>query len=181
MRATDFIKRYCVNCEDFDDRYGCRAYDGEECDEVYGQPRWRGLKMSDRVTMLCDKRHKEEGAKDMKRNRKTTSSIAAIADLIDVPRRKFAKDIEALQKPKRTIWVMKEPKSGCYLFYAYDFSFCFLGDIDTLLFGTNRLLFADTRKELEEDCDIKHFAKESGFKLKPVRITVEIKECKGVR
>lgn len=109
--------------------------------------------------------------------KKTSSAVAAIADKIDVPRRKFAKDIEALQKPKRTIWVMKEPKSGCYLFNDYDFSYYFLGDIDTLLLG-NRLLFADTRKELEEARGIKRFSKETGFKFKPVRITVEIREKK---
>lgn len=120
----------------------------------------------------------EEGAKDMKRNRKTTSAIATMADIIDVPRRKFAKDIEALQKPKRTIWVMKEPKSGCYMFYSHYNPQYILGDINTLLFGGG-LVYANTRKELEEDCDIKRFAKDTGFKLKPVRITVEIKECRG--
>ncbi len=72
---------------------------------------------------------------------------------------------------------MKEPKSGCYLFYDYDFSYYFLGDIDTLLLG-NRLLFADTRKELEDARGIKRFAKENGFNLKPVRITVELREEK---
>ena len=63
MKAADFIKTYCVNCDDFDDLYGCRAYDGEECDEVYGEPRWRGLKMSERVNMLCAKRREKGGKK----------------------------------------------------------------------------------------------------------------------
>lgn len=116
----------------------------------------------------------------MKKNRKNSAAIAAIADIIDVPRRKFAKDIEALQKPRRTIWVMKEPKSGCHLFYSHYNPQYILGDINTLLSGGG-LVYANTRKELEEDCDIKRFAKETGFKFKPVRITVEIKEHKGGR
>lgn len=68
MKTADFIKKHCVGecCPDFDDRYGCRAYDGEECDEAFGHPRWRGLKMTDRVTKLCEKRH-EEGGKDADR------------------------------------------------------------------------------------------------------------------
>ena len=117
----------------------------------------------------------------MKKDHKTTSAITAMADLIGVPRRRLAKDIEALQKPKRTIWVMKEPKSGCYLFYSYynPIRYC-LGDIDTLLFG-GELLFAKTRKELAATYTVKRFAKETGLKLVPVRITVEIKECKGGR
>lgn len=118
----------------------------------------------------------------MKKTKKTSSAIAAIADLIDVPRRKFAKDIEALQKPKRTIWVMKEPKSGYYLFYCHynPLRRCLLGDIDTLLFG-NGLMYANTRKELKELVEmlsIKRFTKETGFNLKPVRITVELREKK---
>ena len=61
MKTADFIKTYCIGatCQDFDDRYGCRAYDGEECDEAFTHPRWRGLKMADRVSRLCEKRHKE--------------------------------------------------------------------------------------------------------------------------
>ena len=115
----------------------------------------------------------------MKKDKKTSSAVAVIADLIGVRRRKFAKDIEALQKPKRTIWVMKEPKSGCYLFYSHynPVPLCLLGDIDTMLWG-NMLLFADTRRELVEMLGIKRFIKETGFKLKPVRITVEIREEK---
>lgn len=62
MKTADFIKEYCVGtwCPDFDHRYGCRAYIGEECDEAYGYPRWRGLKMSDRVTMFCEKKERKE-------------------------------------------------------------------------------------------------------------------------
>lgn len=98
------------------------------------------------------------------------------------PLRKFAKDIEALQKSKRTIWVMKDPKSGCYLFYSHynPLRQYILGDIDTLLFG-NGLLYANTREEMVETPSTKRFAKEAGIKFKPVRITVEIKECKGGR
>lgn len=59
MKTDDFINRYCIGttCPDFDDRYGCRAYDGEECDEAFSQPIWHGLKMADRVTKLCNRRH----------------------------------------------------------------------------------------------------------------------------
>lgn len=58
MKTDDFIKMYCIGttCPDFDERYGCRAYDGEECDEAFSQPIWHGLKMADRVTMFCEKR-----------------------------------------------------------------------------------------------------------------------------
>lgn len=65
MKTADFIKEHCVGetCPDFDHRDGCHAYDGEECDAAFNHPRWRGLKMADRVTMLCEKRHKEGGAK----------------------------------------------------------------------------------------------------------------------
>ena len=118
----------------------------------------------------------------MKKTNKTSSDVAAvIADLVGVPRRKLAKDIEALQKPKRTIWVMKEANSGCYLFYSHynpnPLRHYMLGDIDTLLLGAG-LLYANTRKELVAMHSIKRFAKETGFKFKPVRITVEIREEK---
>ena len=65
MKTTDFIKRYCIGmtCPDFDNRYGCRAYLDEECDEAYSYPKWHGLKMADRVSILCEKRHKKECAK----------------------------------------------------------------------------------------------------------------------
>ena len=63
MKTADFIKRYCIGttCPDFDGRCGCRAYDGEECDEAFTYPIWRGLKMADRVTMLCEDQHKKKG------------------------------------------------------------------------------------------------------------------------
>lgn len=58
VKTADFIKEHCVRetCQYFDDRYGCRAYDGEECDEAFVQPIWHGLKMVDRVNMLCENR-----------------------------------------------------------------------------------------------------------------------------
>lgn len=64
MKTMDFIKRHCVGetCPDFNNRYGCRAYDGEECDAAFNHPRWRGLKMADRVTKRCE-RATEGGAK----------------------------------------------------------------------------------------------------------------------
>ena len=69
MKTDDFIKMYCIGttCPDFDNRYGCRAYDGEECDEAFSQPIWHGLKMADRVTMFCEKKNlkicrKKEGS-----------------------------------------------------------------------------------------------------------------------
>lgn len=65
MTTADFIKRYCIGtaCPDFDGRYGCRAYIDEECDEAFNHPRWRGLKMADRITRLCEKQHEEGDAK----------------------------------------------------------------------------------------------------------------------
>ena len=64
MKTIDFIKKYCIGmtCSDFDDHCGCCAY-LEVCDEAYSHPKWRGLTMMDRVSMLCEKRYKEEGAK----------------------------------------------------------------------------------------------------------------------
>lgn len=64
MRTEDFIREHCIGtfCPHFD-YDGCHAYDGEECDAAFNHPRWRGIKMADRVTMLCEKRHKEGGAK----------------------------------------------------------------------------------------------------------------------
>ena len=61
MKTADFINSYCIGttCPDFDHRYGCRAYDGEECDEAFNHPIWRGLKMADRVTKLCERRYSE--------------------------------------------------------------------------------------------------------------------------
>ena len=61
MKTADFVKEHCVgtNCPHFDHRDGCRAYDGEECDAAFNHLRWRGLKMADRVTNLCERRHKE--------------------------------------------------------------------------------------------------------------------------
>ena len=60
VKTADFIKMYCIGqtCPDFDGRYGCRAYIDEECDEAYGQPRWRGLKMTDRINNLCEREYK---------------------------------------------------------------------------------------------------------------------------
>ena len=65
MKTADFIKQHCVGetCPDFDYRYGCRAYIDEECDEAFTHPIWRGLKMADRITMLCEKQHEEGGEK----------------------------------------------------------------------------------------------------------------------
>lgn len=65
MKTDDFIKCYCIGmaCPDFDRRDGCRAYSGEECDEAFAHPLWRGLAMADRVTMLCERRHREGGDK----------------------------------------------------------------------------------------------------------------------
>ena len=64
MKTADFVKRYCIGtfCTDFDKRDGCHAYDGEECYAAFNHPAWRGLKMAERVTMLCEKRQ-EGGAK----------------------------------------------------------------------------------------------------------------------
>ena len=61
MKTAYFINSYCIGttCPDFDYRYGCRAYDGEECDEAFNHPIWRGLKMADRVTKLCERRYIE--------------------------------------------------------------------------------------------------------------------------
>ena len=61
MKTADFIKKHCAGktCPNFDRRDGCLAYGGEECDAAFNHPRWHGLKMADRVTMLCEKRQRE--------------------------------------------------------------------------------------------------------------------------
>lgn len=63
MRTADFIKEHCMGtfCPDFDFELGCRAFDGEECDEAFCHPEWRGMRMADRVTRLCE-RMKDYGA-----------------------------------------------------------------------------------------------------------------------
>lgn len=60
VKTNDFIKKHCIGeiCPNFDESDGCHAYDGEECDAAFNHPIWHGLKMADRVTMLCDKRAK---------------------------------------------------------------------------------------------------------------------------
>ena len=61
MKTADFIRRYCIGtaCPDFD-YDGCRAYDGEECDEAFNHPGWRGKKMADRVTLFCEKKERKD-------------------------------------------------------------------------------------------------------------------------
>lgn len=65
VKTVDFIRKHCVGetCPNFNRRYGCLAYDGEECDAAFNHPRWRGKKMADRVTVLCERQYKEEGVK----------------------------------------------------------------------------------------------------------------------
>lgn len=61
MKTADFIKRYCIGetCPDFDGRYGCRAYDGEECNAAFHRQKWHGLSMVERINMLCEKKRKK--------------------------------------------------------------------------------------------------------------------------
>jgi len=63
MRTADFIKEHCIGtfCPDFDFERGCGAFDGEECDEAFYHPEWRGIRMADRVTRLCERRSREKG------------------------------------------------------------------------------------------------------------------------
>lgn len=45
---------HCWNCDDFDPDYGgCQRYAGEECDYAWGQPKWRGMTMRQRVDEHC--------------------------------------------------------------------------------------------------------------------------------
>lgn len=71
MEAKEFIKRYCIYCDDFDRYSGCNAFLDEECDEAFVQPLWHGKKMCDRVTDFCHKRSKKETEDSMKNNKKT--------------------------------------------------------------------------------------------------------------
>lgn len=59
MKTSKFIKEHCIGtmCPDFYPD-GCHAYDVEECDAAFNHTEWRGLKMADRVTMLCEKKTK---------------------------------------------------------------------------------------------------------------------------
>jgi len=69
MRAREFVKRVCVAswCPDFNWDHGCRAYDGEECDEAFCHSLWRGKSMVDRVNEFCwarrDRKEKKEKAR----------------------------------------------------------------------------------------------------------------------
>ena len=62
MRTVEFIKRFCRSCDDYDDVLGCRAFDGEECDEAWGNPPWRGMGMRSRIDEWHRKRRGEKGA-----------------------------------------------------------------------------------------------------------------------
>jgi hypothetical protein len=55
MTTREFIKTNCVGtfCPDYDRDNGCRAYDGEECDEAFTHPLWRGKSMRERVDVFC--------------------------------------------------------------------------------------------------------------------------------
>lgn len=119
-----------------------------------------------------------EGAKDMKKDRKTTSAIKVMADLCGIPRKKFAKEVKALRKNKRNIWVAKAEMCGYYLFRSHNEPYAMrLGNIDSLLSG-KELVYAQTRAALMKDSVVKMYNDGDylGGKLKPVRITVEIKE-----
>lgn len=72
MRTKEFIDIHCVGtfCPDFDWNYGCRAYDGEECDEAWGHPRWRDKAMRDRIDEFCVARREKKAERDKKRKRK---------------------------------------------------------------------------------------------------------------
>lgn len=117
-----------------------------------------------------------KGAKDMKKDRKDTSIIEVMADLCGIPRKKLAKDIKY---NSHSLWVMKEPKNDLYLFRGQEGGY-FLGTVVSLILG-NEFVFAHTKEVLEKNSSVKNFTKEYEIKLKPVRITVEIKECKGGR
>jgi len=62
MKTVDFIKKHCVGdtCPNFDHRDGCHAYDGEECDAAFHQPKWHGLSMVERINTFCEKEHEKE-------------------------------------------------------------------------------------------------------------------------
>jgi len=76
MKTTDFIKRYCIGttCPNFDCLDGCHAYIGEECDAAFNHQSWHGLKMVDRVNMLCENRCKNTlKVKNVDKKRRITS------------------------------------------------------------------------------------------------------------
>ena len=99
------------------------------------------------------------------------------------PRKKFAKEVKALRKNKRNIWVAKAEMCGYYLFRSHNEPYAFrLGNIDSLLSG-KELVYAQTRAALMKYPLVEMYNDGDylGGKLQPVRITVEIKECKGGR
>lgn len=57
MRTRDFIKWNCKGCfcSNFDSRYGCDAYNGEECDEAFCHPEYRGKSMRERIDEYVEK------------------------------------------------------------------------------------------------------------------------------
>lgn len=105
----------------------------------------------------------------------TSSAIEVMADLCGIPRKKLAKEIKDRLEDRHTIWVMKEPKSGLYLFRRQDRLGGFLGNIVSLILG-NEFVFAHTKKAIEEKSIVGRFMKDFRLELKPVRITVEIRE-----
>lgn len=108
--------------------------------------------------------------------KKQSSAIEEMADLCGIPRRKLAAEIkDRIDDRRHTIWVMKEPKSGLYLFRGPGKSGCFLGNVVSLILGSE-FVFTHTRKTIEKVSIVERFKKKYGLKLKPVRITVEIEE-----
>lgn len=59
MRTKDFVKTYCIGtwCPHFEHKYGCRAYNGEECDEAWGARHWHDKSMTDRINEYCQKKY----------------------------------------------------------------------------------------------------------------------------
>ena len=58
MTTKEFVKKICQGswCPNFNWDFGCRAYDGDECDEAFCHPYWHGKSMIARVNEYCEKR-----------------------------------------------------------------------------------------------------------------------------
>ena len=116
----------------------------------------------------------------MKKDRKTTSAVEVMADLCGIPRKKLAKEIKALQKEekKMTAWVWMEPSSGYCLFRNPSNENAFQLDSIGVMLNGWAIVHAWRREDLVGEFFAPKWIKDMGLKLKPVRITGEIREEK---
>lgn len=57
MKTKDFIDKICKGsyCSNFNLKFGCSAYGGEECNKAFHYPHWHGKSMRERIDDYCEK------------------------------------------------------------------------------------------------------------------------------